>query len=88
MSKWQIATAKLPIQTMIIAGAILLLTLEKWLVQPFEKFSGFIKSLKRPKIHKVLSDILIRLSLVFITLISGFALDSPRTFSLKLERND
>ena len=84
MSKWEIGTAKLPIQTMVIAGAILLLTFEKWLVQPFEKFAGLIKSIKRPKIHKAFDDILIHFSWIFIAVISGFALNSPRTFSLKV----
>jgi len=84
ISKWQIDTAKLPIQTMVITGAILLLTFEKWLIQPFEKFSSLIKSIKRPNIHKGFGDILIRFSWPFIAVISGFALDSPRTFSLKV----
>jgi len=84
MSKWQIGTAKLPMQTMVIAGAILLLTLEKWLVQPLEKFEDLIKSIKRPKIHKAFGYIIIRFSWVFIAVISGFALSSPRTFSLKV----
>lgn len=84
MSKWQIDTAKLPIQTMIVTGAIILLTFEKRLIQPFEKFSGLIKSIKRPEIHKAFGDILIRFSWIFIAVISGFALDSSRTFSLKV----
>ena len=84
MGKWQIATANLPIQIMVIIGAILLLTFEKSLIQFFEKFLGLIQSIKRPKIQKAFGDVLIRLSWFFIAVISGFALDSPRSFSLKV----
>ena len=60
MSKWQIDTAKIPIQTMVVAGTILLLTLEKWLIQPFDRFAGLMKSINFPKIHSPFGGILFR----------------------------
>lgn len=84
LRKLFLTLANLPMLFLLCIGAILITISEKWWTNFSEKVQASLEPLLQVKTIEVIYKIILRLSLLILAVIASFALDSPKSFGLKV----